>query len=199
MSKPILIIAVLIILTVLVGWQYFLPVFSKVSGLRGELKIWQAKLEDTQALSRKLESLKNKYNTMTDEAERVSQSIPKGEDLPGLLVQLEQLASQAGLILNSVNFTVPEVKKTKAPALTTQSGTSSVSPAAVSTKKNEAKKLSVEVSLSGTQDSLKYFLSSVEENLRIMDVMSFGLTSKGSLSELTMSQTFAVSLITYFR
>src|SRR3989339_1617169 len=113
MNRPIVIIIIFIALTALVAWQYFMPIFDKVSELRGDLKTWQGKLNETQALSRKLEFLKNKYNTMSDEIERVNQAVPKGEDIPGLLVQLEQLASQNGLILNSVSFAMADSKKAK--------------------------------------------------------------------------------------
>ena len=60
MNRPIVIIIIFIALTALVAWQYFMPIFDKVSELRGDLKTWQGKLNETQALSRKLEFLKNK-------------------------------------------------------------------------------------------------------------------------------------------
>ena len=227
MNKPAIIIIIFVALTALVAWQYFMPVFDKVSVLREELKTWQAKLDDTQALGRKLESLKKKYDTMTEEVERVSQAIPKGEDVPGLLVQLEQLASQNGLILNNVSFAVVQAKKSKTttvaseegaaadaakPGLATasESGASTASTGSTAAQKSSApagvKTLAVDLSLTGAQNSFKTFLSAIEENLRVMDVATINFAgksssgdSKSSSSNESSSQDFEISLNTYFR
>lgn len=204
MNKQGLIIIIFIALTALIAWQYFMPAFDKVSGLREDLKTWQGKLDDTQVLGRKLESLKKKYNTMSDEIERVNQAVPKGEDIPGLLVQLEQLASQNGLILNNVTFTIPEVKKAKKTvSAVSEQGALPVSSLVVSAG---TKILAVDLSLTGTQNSFKVFLSAIEENLRIMDVAAIGFAGKGSSGESktssgneSASQDFKISLNTYFR
>jgi len=214
MNKPIIIIIVFVALTALVTWQYFMPVFDKVSSLREDLKAWQGKLDDTQALSRKLESLKKKYDTMSDEIERVSQAVPAGEDTPGLLVQLEQLASQNGLILNNVSFAVQDTKKAKKTTVVTGEGPLPVSSTgtasgALPTAQKSAmpagvKIMTVDLSLSGAQNSFKAFLSALEDNLRIMDVTTIDFAGKGSSSEVgtssgSSSQDFKISLDTYFR
>jgi len=199
MNKPTIIIIIFIVLTVLVAWQYFVPTFNKVSGLREDLKIWQGKLEDTQALSQKLESLKKKYDVMSDETKRVNQAIPKGEDVPGLLVQLEQLASQNGLILNSVSFAVADAKKAKKIAVSSEDSALSASPAIVSAG---AKNLALDLSLTGGQGSFKTFLLAIEENLRIMDVATISFAGKGSSGGTgieSVNQDFRISLNTYFR
>jgi len=212
MNKPILIIVIFTALTGLVSWQYFMPVFDKVSGLREDLATWQGKLDETQALSKKLETLKKKYNSMPEEVERVAQAIPAKDDIPGLLVQLEQLASQNGLILNTVSFTLPETKKSKkaqqivnedGEAISTASGTGSTGAQKTSLPAG-VKTLAVDMSLTGTQSSFKTFLLAVEENLRIMDVSSIGFSAKGSSdstggSSGNSGEDFKVSLNTYFR
>ncbi len=200
MNKPAIIIIIFIALTALVAWQYFMPAFDKVSGLRDELKTWQGKLDDTQALSRKLESLKKKYDTMSNEIARVNQAVPKGEDVPGLLVQLEQLASQNGLILNNVTFTVAEAKKAKKTAAVAEEETLPASSLAVSAVPTTAQKiLAVDLSLTGAQGSFKTFLSAIEANLRIMDVATISFAGKGSSGNESASQDFKISLNTYFR
>jgi len=211
MNKPITIIIIFVALTALVAWQYFMPVFDKVSVLRGDLKTWQAKLDETQVLGRKLESLKKKYDAMPEVIQRVSQAITKGDDVPGLLVQLEQLASQNGLILNDLNFAVQEVKKSKkTAAVTSEEGAtpdSSMTGAAVSgaaTQKSSTpagvKVLGIDLSLTGSQNSFKTFLSAIEENLRIMDVMTINFAGKGSSSASeSASQDFSITLNTYFK
>lgn len=217
MNKPTIIIIIFVALTALVAWQYFMPVFDKVSSLRGDLKTWQGSLADAQALSQKLVALNKKYDTMSDEIERVNQAVPIGEDTPGLLVQLEQLASQNGLLLGSISFTPVDTKKAKKTttvvaeegALPTSSMTSSVGGAAATSKSTTpagVKILAVDLSLTGSQSSFNTFLSTIEENLRIMDVETIGFagkssgsSSESSASSESASQDFKVSLNTYYR
>lgn len=209
MNKPTIIILILILLTALITWQYFMPAFDKVSGLREELKIWQKKLEETQILSQKLEDLKKKYNTMSDEIERMNQALPKGEDVPGLLVQLEQLASQNGLILNNISFAVAQVKKAKTTTIVSEDSALlapatdfSGSTAQGSLSSSETKILTIDLSLTGAQNSFKTFLLAIEANLRIMDVATISFANKGSSgksdNELA-EQDFKISLNTYFQ
>lgn len=174
-------IIILIIFVAIVGfliWQKFLPAFNEVSFLRQEVAAWQEKLNNAQELSRKLAALKIKYEDLTNEAEKISQAVTEGEDLPGLLVQLEDLSSRNGLVLGDVTFNPVDDKKNK--------------PAVAGSKV-----ISVDINLSGGQSSLQSFLKAVEENLRIMDVtaISFGERETENYN----SQNFKVSLDTYYR
>ncbi len=203
MNKQSLIIIIFIAIIAWVVWQYFMPAFDNVSGLREELKTWQGKLDNTQALSRKLEELKKKYDNMANEADKVAQAVTKREDFPGLLVQLEELSSQNGLILESVTFDVVDIKKNNQAVVSDNSlGNGTVVAQSVGGSKNSQeisglKILAVNLNLNGSQNSLKTFLQAIEANLRIMDVsaISFGAQDFGA----SLGQDFKVSLNTYFR
>ncbi len=203
MNKQSLIIIIFIAIIAWVVWQNFMPAFDNVSGLREEQKTWQGKLDNTQALSRKLEELKKKYDNMANEADKVAQAVTKREDFPGLLVQLEELSSQNGLILESVTFDVVDIKKNNQAVVSDNSlGNGTVVAQSVGGSKNsqeisELKILAVNLNLNGSQNSLKTFLQAIEANLRIMDVsaISFGAQDFGA----SLGQDFKVSLNTYFR
>ncbi len=179
MNKQSLIIIIFIAITAWIVWQYFMPSFEEVSALRRDLKTWQGKLNDAKGLSKKLEELKKKYDSMPSEVNRVAQAVTKRKDLPGLLVQTEELSSKSGLLLEDVVFS--ENKKTK----------QALSSA------DEVKVLAIDLNLNGSQSSLKIFLKAIEANLRIMDVfaISFGERDLGD----SLGQDFKVSLNTYFR
>ena len=184
MNKQGILCFILIIVAIWVGWQYLMPAFDKAASLREEQSVWQKKLSETQNLSKKLEVLRKKYNSMIAESEKIAQAIPLKEDLPGLLVQLEELTSQNGLILDNVNFSA-EVNDTRKTA-------------------TGIKSLTVNLSLSGGQTSFKDFLKAIENNLRIMDVSSFSVKGQTSFSSTVSgsgapSEGFKLSLITYFR
>lgn len=203
MNKPTIIIIVFITLAALVVWQYFMPALDKVLVLREDLKLWQGKLGETQVLSQKLETLKQKYEAMSDQVDRVNQALPKGIDTPGLLVQMEQLASQNGLILNDVTLTMPVVPKAKKATVLSEDGTAVpvATPKAVQKSALPAgvKNVIVNLSLSGSQDSFGTFLSALEENLRIMDIVKIDFSEKGSLESVQASKDFKISFNTYFR
>lgn len=181
MNKQALIIIIFIGITAFAAWQYFLPSFNEALDLRQALQTWQAKLNDTQSLSKKLEELNKKYENIAEPAGRVAQAVPQKEDIPGLLVQLEALSSQNGLILDSVTFSSPGDKKDKKTQISNE----------------EVKILTADLNLSGSQNSLMNFLKAMEANLRIMDVaaISFGAPETGAAS----GQNFGVSLNVYYR
>ena len=196
MNKQLFIFLIIVLAIVLVAWQFFLPAFNAVSQARGDLKSWEEKLNETQSLNQKLAELKKKYEKMESEIQRVAAALPEGADIPALLVQLEALTSQNGLILNSVGFNFPTETKNKKTAETEikQEGVLSAgSPAALV----NVKSLVVGLSLSGNYNSLKNFLKAVESSLRIMDItaINFGAAS----SEAVGLATFTVSLNAYYR
>ncbi len=193
MNKQLFIFAIIILAIALVAWQFFLPAFNDVSQARGDLKSWEDKLADTQALSQKLAELKKKYEKMDSEVQRVAAALPEGADIPASLVQLEALTSQNGLVLNSVGFNFPTETKKKKTAETEIKQEGVASPAAPA----NVKLMMVELNLSGNYESLKNFLKAVESSLRLMDIaaINFGAAS----SETAGLATFTVSLNTYYR
>ena len=218
MNKQLLVLIIFISAVSLIAWQYLLPKFNEVFGLRDELHAWQTKLDETQNLRTKLAGLEKKYAGMADEADKVSQALPAKQDIPGLLIQLEELSSQNGLILQGVGFSAAEVKKSKAPVVTDESAGAAVAPASGaqgiqsqmgqgSTPGNlgagtpsAVKILTVDLSLSGAYSSLASFVKSVENNLRIMDITAINFSGqKGETSAVSANQDFKISLNTYFR
>ena len=198
MSKQSLIILIFIAVTAWIGWQYFMPAFNATMSLRQTLGEWQVKLENTRELSRKLDQLRQKYDSLTSEADKISQVVTKKEDIPGLLVQLESLSSQNGLILESATFNVADAKKNKPAQTTTAEGNAPVGAGAASGEAAiGAKTLAVDLSLSGSQSSLMTFLKAIENNLRIMDVSAIDFSLSGEASP--AGQDFKVSLNTYYR
>jgi len=125
--------------------------------------------------------LKKKYDSLADEADRVAQAAPKAEDFPSLLIQLEDLSSKNGLILDNVVFKTIDDSKDK-----------KISPAVA-----EVKVTAADLSLNGSQDSFKTFLRAVEANLRIMDVSYINFSEQKSNN--ASGQDFKVSLTTYYR
>ncbi len=196
MSKQLFIFLIIILAVILVVWQLFLPAFNTVSLAREDLKSWEEKVGETESLNQKLIELKKKYEALEAQVKKIEAALPKGQDIPALMIQLEALTSQNGLILNSVDFISPvEAKKKKAAETETgQESTASAVPAGV-------KSIDMELNLSGNYNSLKNFLKAVESNLRIMDIsaINFGSAGSGETNTISGLTGLLITLTAYYR
>lgn len=195
-SKQLLIFLIIVLAVILVVWQLFLPAFNDVYQAREDLKLWKDKVSGTTSLTQKLAELKKKYDTLMEQTEKIEIALPRGQDVPALLIELEALTSQNGLILNSVKFVSFEgAKKKKAAESEMNQGAASALMAGV-------KSMDIELNLSGDYNSLKNFLKAVESNLRIMDisVINFGSSAgSGEISKISGLATLIVVLNAYYR
>jgi Tfp pilus assembly protein PilO len=194
MNKQAFILTIIILAIIFIAWQLFWPAFVEVSDLRQELATWQDKLKETQDQKTKLVNLKQKYESLSNEEQKITEALPSQEDIPSLLVQVEALASQNGLILDSINLSsLEETKKSK-----TSTQASPVPP--VGTLEVGSKPITIDLALSGNSGALKNFLKAVESNLRLMDVTSVSFGESAATAPLTTSGlvTFKVSLNAYY-
>lgn len=182
-------------------WNLFRPALETVFQLRQDLAQQQKKFEEVKDLKEKLNtSWKQKYEALQNDISKIMAALPGQEDIPALLVQFEALASQNGLILNSIKFTPsPGGKKAAAavfsePDNLKQPNSLSLPTAAAFPDETAApSSLSVSLDLSGNFFALKNFLKAAENSLRLTDITSvaFGQTSgaAGSLDKAVFSLT----------
>ncbi len=213
MNKELFALIILVAL-VLVVWFLLWPAIQETIEAGNNLTAWQQKLEETKEAKQKLGNLEEKYKDLQNEEERILKVVPNQEDLPGLLVQLEALASQNGLVLNSLNFTYPQaakgvataaaadtdvLKSGQSVAASSQAGTDALS----GSLPGNVKILVVALDLAGDYNSLKNFLRAVENNLRLTDVNAINFTEGGSGTGLIMSKNegskLSVNLNVYFK
>ena len=196
MSKQTFIFIIIVLAVVFVGWSLLWPSLGSVLEARAALKIEQKKLADAGVAQQKIEELKKSDILSGSNYQRVVDAIPAGEDLPGLLVQLEALASQNGLILDEVNIISSEADSKKS--------AKSSQPAAVisgeETKQGGGlKTLGVQLSLSGDFNGLRSFLKAVENNLRLMDVFSVNINNSGAAGSRESLSGYGIKLNVYYK
>lgn len=138
----------------LVFWL-LLPLYSDTKSALELRKQNENNLSDRLKLSANLESLIGQYNERLADIESFSKVIPEGENIPELLVGLEDLASGSGLAFTSVNF---KTKDLKAPIFKT---------------------LVMEIKVKGSYPNFKNYLENMEKSLRIFDVVSVSFTGIG--------------------
>lgn len=166
-----LITTVLVIL--IVGGGYFVvlePRFRESGqGNKVDLNLIKAELLKRQQHLEQLQTLIENYNKISPaEIARIKMILPRDQDIPGLFVQFQELATKNNLLLGAINFN-------DAPAT---SGSA------------EIKKISINVDLVSSNDisyqEIKKFIASVETNLRLLDIDSVFFTPDSTNYSLTI-------------
>lgn len=184
-------IIILILILAFIGIVVFLdvPKIQGILGLRKEIKNQEEIFLEKQILLAKVEKLQKTYEENRESLEKTSYILPSDQDIPNLIVQLESLALESGLILEGINFsTEGESLKDKATsARKTETGTIA----------KDYQTMTVALELMGSYSGFKAFLQSIEENMRLMDVSSVDFsvenTEFGSFSD------FSLRLRTYYQ
>ena len=174
-----------LVIILLIGYFYFIKIdIDDWSSLRGQTLIdLQNQLRTAQSDLRRLATVQAAYDALAAEQQtnlsRLSQILPTSADLPQLIVQLEGLAKQTGFILRDVSFA------------STQAVAGDLDP--------RLKAVTVNVSLGGPGDyqNLKKLLTSLEQHIRLLDLLSLGITSNQQLSQ-TADQGYQLQLRTYY-
>ncbi len=137
---------------------------------------------------KKIQELINSYNDRVAAQHVVSIAVPVGPDTASLIAQMNTLASQYNLQFSS--FTVAN---TSAAAQNNQSSTRSGATEIIRRSLNS---LTFQVRLAGSYASIKSFLSSIENNLRVMDVKTFSMSPIDPTRD---SYTADVAITTYYQ
>ncbi len=178
---------------ILVAW--FL-VWGKISQLR-ETQAQIAMRLDTINLEKqviqKLNSISQVLDSQKSNVDRLEQAIPSNDEQPEILSMIENISSQNGLNLISLDITTPE-----------DNLPSGAKVRDLPIEKRLLKQLQVTTNLEGNYGSLKNWLGAMEKNLRIMDVNKITFKVKQSLTNTniigpTIDPTFdfAINTTTY--
>ncbi len=147
-------------------WDHYQVVKSDVDAKTQELSKQQKGLEDVRNL------LKN-YMGVKSELKDLSLSLPSQKDLPNILAQLETLASENKMTMETLDHAVVEAEKkpvaqNKAEAAEKEA---SILQAARASQIGY-RTLKVELVLSGRLDAFLSYLDALQKNLRFFDLVS---------------------------
>lgn len=158
-----IIIFILILAFIAVIVFFDLPGVQKTLNLREQLKEGEEELSEKQVLLAKIEKLLKDYEESQEDLKKVSYILPSGQDIANLIVQLEALAFEGGLVLDAIEFSPVEKQEVSRDAQMS-------SPEEVVVRKYQT--LKVNLKLIGDYSAFKTFLGLVEENIRLMDITS---------------------------
>jgi len=134
-------------------------------------------LAQRKQLAANLERLIGQYNERTSDLVSFSKAIPVGQNIPELLINLEALASENGLIFSGVNFKPKDLKTPN------------------------VKTLIMEIKIKGSYPALQNYLKAMEKSLRLFDVtsISFNGIAPGQVNVNLNNLEFNLSVNTYYQ
>lgn len=185
-------IIILILILAFIAAVIFLdlPKIQKVLGLRKQIEEQKEVFSEKQILSAKIEKLTKDYEENEEDLKKVSYILPSGQDIANLIVQLEALALDGGLILEKIEFFVPdEPAVSKAGELRQQEG-------AVA---KDYQSLTINLKLIGDYLAFNSFLRAVEENIRLMDISSIDFSTQSMAEGEILFFNFNLKLDTYYQ
>lgn len=144
----------LLIILVFVTAFFGLPKYREFSAIGLEVKEKKTELEDKEKYFSELKTLSASLEEFAPELAKVDSALPSESSIPDLLNFLQKVSSQNGLILE--RFDVGRISPEEKP---------------------DIKKISLNLSLTGSYQSFKNFLFSLQENSRLIEAESINFSS----------------------
>ncbi|MDO8743188.1 MAG: type 4a pilus biogenesis protein PilO [Candidatus Azambacteria bacterium] len=153
-----------------------MPLWDGVQPAIAMKKENEANLEQRKQIAANLGRLINQYNSRATELSSFEKAIPTGQNIPELLVMLEALASENGMVFSGVEFK-PQ---------TSAAG---------------AKVLAMTISLKGSYTSFKQYIAAMEKSLRLFDVsrISFNGIAPGATQVNYNATEFSLLVNAYYQ
>jgi type IV pilus assembly protein PilO len=102
-------IGLAVLIVVLCAVFLWKPQFDRVSNAKTELQNLENQLAQKKSELQKLQQAKAEAPKVESESLSLSKSIPEEEDVPSLIVEIEQVATESNVKLLNLNFTAPQV------------------------------------------------------------------------------------------
>lgn len=154
MNKTFIIIVSFILVLIFTAF-YLLPRYNVLRELQKEIEIKEINLLTREEGIRELQNLKEKLKIYEEQIAKIDSALPADADLPALFDFVQKTASQSGLVLKSVSH-------------------SSARPLDDFVGLEET---GVSLTLSGSYNSLKNFISVLETTARLIEAQSVSFSS----------------------
>lgn len=150
--KHLILPIILMLASAAIVFWVLLPLWQSAQAALELKKGNEDNLAQRQKLTANLENLIAQYNGRANDLVSFKKAIPAGQNIPELLINLEALASENGMIFSSVNF----------------------KPKTLNT--SNIKTLVMEIKIKGSYSDFQNYLKAVEKSLRLFDVTNVSFT-----------------------
>jgi len=157
---------------ILIFFLLVLPAFDQTRALRGSIKEREDILKEADEISNQIKNLNSEIEFKRVDIEKLDRLLPREEELPELLSNIESIVSSAGMILSEMDLSeVPG--------------------------QGEIRKINGTLKLSGNFGSFVNFLDLLEKNLRLIEVGAVDAASQlvGGSKTLNYDVRFEVSYL----
>jgi len=168
MNKIVVSLSSLVIGVVLI-FVFVDPLWSSIWTLRERTDSKREEIVRIESLISKKQELEKKYQEAEEEVKKVFLALPKEEDIPYLMSQLDAMASKNGLLTESMIFSHPADERRQS-------------------EKNAPgfSNLTTDVKLSGSYEAFKGYLKDIEGSLRMMEAVSMDFALQKGLLGLNL-------------
>jgi hypothetical protein len=151
------------------------PEFLEIQTLRGERQAQSRLLADYKTTIEETNRVLAKYESVSVLQDNFSEVIPPSENIPSFLNQVYGLASLNNVFIDSIEFQYLPIQSVPAGSLIKPFGT-----------------LRALVTSSSNYEDMKGFISSLETNIRLMDIDSINISEGAIGSDPMLSYTLVV-------
>lgn len=180
-----------IITIVAAGAVFFLytqPTYDRVKAQGAQISQYDEALNKAAELQQLKQSLLSKYNTFNpSDIERLSKLLPDHVDNVRLILDIDSIAGKHGMATQNVVVNSGQVTNASQTAL-----------GSVGSSKQKYDSLTIKFTSQGTYDNFRSFLADVQKSLRIVDLVSLGISRTGESSGGSPTYNYDVTLRTYW-
>ncbi len=146
------------------------PAYEEVNTLKAQVASYDEALLNSRSLEEERDKLTQKFNSISSEnLDKVKKLIPNSVDNIRLILEIEKLASPYGMVLKDVHYEVIS-KEDEAKTGTRQAGTTK-------NTNQEYGSWDLEFSTEGSYNDFVNFTKDLEQNLRVVDIVSVQFSS----------------------
>jgi len=166
-----------VFIVIIVGSIIFLdvPTFQNISEFKTQIGTQQKTLDEEKMFISRVQTLIEEYDLNQEIFKKLDYILPVDSDVPNLIVQLESLTKDNGIILNDIQ----------------------ISSVVMGDKTVNYGTIAISLKLSGDYRAFKNFLQATENNIRLADIDSINLASKEDSGIFTFE--YEVNLNTYYQ
>jgi len=167
------------------------PNVQNILSIRKQIATETDNFAQSQAFLEKVEGLIATYEQNKESIDKMAEILPQKEDIPNLIVQIEALVFEQGLVLDKLEITSPtEEAATGNKAEEVRTGVQTATTP-------KYKTLNIDLGFTGDYWAMKNFLKATEENMRLIDIDSISIAPQGEIAGGLF--TFTLTLKTYYQ
>lgn len=173
------------------GWQFIYPTYQEYERLKKEVTELEIDRDKKQNKLKMMPELKAEYEQLQKDIALIRLKIPKTQNIPSLLIDLERLTTSNNIPLNS--FSPAALQNFELPANLTSSGSSEKTSV-----EKELKQLPINLTIGNTDFiSIMNLFSDLENYERTLTMSNLSLTSSGSTDKDSKFEILNISFNLY--